>query len=232
MTFNKKEIIVVLLCLLTGQTALTQSIVISDFEMNKQEQEVFIDSLISSIQDHPVYLESLAIVGSSKASLDIAQSANKPQIQFQGNSRNSLKQKFNNPLSALTESSKDQHRADGSLIMQQSLFDPIIKEEISKQEYILQADYYNNQQKVSELTLDMAIACQDTAAYKIISDLIDISIDSHSQIVGRIKMRVESGRAAQAEMMRAEARLAEAQAKKMTIDLKLQSARAKFSQLI
>ena len=232
MTFNKKEIIVVLLCLLNGQTALTQSIVISDFEMNKQEQEVFIDSLISSIQDHPVYLESLAIVGSSKASLDIAQSANKPQIQFQGNSRNSLKQKFNNPLSALTESSKDQHRADGSLIMQQSLFDPIIKEEISKQEYILQADYYNNQQKVSELTLDMAIACQDTAAYKIISDLIDISIDSHSQIVGRIKMRVDSGRAAQAEMMRAEARLAEAQAKKMTIDLKLQSARAKFSQLI
>ena len=232
MTFNKKEIIIVLLCLLTGQTALTQSIVISDFEMNKQEQEVFIDSLISSIQDHPVYLESLAIVGSSKASLDIAQSANKPQIQFQGNSRNSLKQKFNNPLSALTESSKDQHRADGSLIMQQSLFDPIIKEEISKQEYILQADYYNNQQKVSELTLDMAIACQDTAAYKIISDLIDISIDSHSQIVGRIKMRVESGRAAQAEMMRAEARLAEAQAKKMTIDLKLQSARAKFNQLI
>ena len=232
MTFNKKEIIVVLLCLLNGQTALTQSIVISDFEMNKQEQEVFIDSLISSIQAHPVYLESLAIVGSSKASLDIAQSANKPQIQFQGNSRNSLKQKFNNPLSALTESSKDQHRADGSLIMQQSLFDPIIKEEISKQEYILQADYYNNQQKVSELTLDMAIACQDTAAYKIISDLIDISIDNHSQIVGRIKMRVESGRAAQAEMMRAEARLAEAQAKKMTIDLKLQSARAKFSQLI
>jgi len=232
MTFNKKEIITVLLSLLIGQTAFTQSIVISEFEMSKQEQEVFINSLISSIQDHPTYLESLAIVESSKASLDIAQSANRPQIQFQGNSRNSLKQKFNNPLSALTESSKDQHRADGSLIMQQSLFDPIIKEEISKQEYILQADYYNNKQKISELTLDMAIACQDTAAYKIISDLIDISIDSHSQIVGRIKMRVESGRAAQAEMMRAEARLAEAQAKKMTIDLKLQSARAVFGQLI
>ena len=232
MAFNKKEIIVALLSMFISDAALSKTIVISEFEMNKQEEEVFINSLISSIQDHPTYLESLAIVESSKASLDIAQSANKPQIQFQGNSRNSLKQKFNNPLSALTESSKDQHRADGSLIMQQSLFDPIIKEEISKQEYILQADYYNNKQKISELTLDMAIACQDTAAYKIISDLIDISIDNHSQIVGRIKMRVESGRAAQAEMMRAEARLAEAQAKKMTIDLKLQSARAKFSQLI
>ena len=232
MGFNKKEIIVAMLSMFISDAPLSQTIVISEFEMNKQEEEVFINSLISSIQDHPTYLESLAIVESSKASLDIAQSANKPQIQFQGNSRNSLKQKFNNPLSALTESSKDQHRADGSLIMQQSLFDPIIKEEISKQEYILQADYYNNKQKISELTLDMAIACQDTAAYKIISDLIDISIDNHSQIVGRIKMRVESGRAAQAEMMRAEARLAEAQAKKMTIDLKLQSARAKFSQLI
>tara|TARA_B100001750_G_scaffold18005_1_gene12367 strand:+ start:249 stop:1595 length:1347 start_codon:yes stop_codon:yes gene_type:complete len=232
MRFIKKEIITVFLCFFIVETTATQSIEISDFEMNKQEEGVFINSLISSIQEHPTYLESLAILESSKASLNVAQSAKKPQIQFQGNSRNSLKQKFNNPLSALTESSRDQHRADGSLIMQQSLFDPIIKEEISKQEYILQSDYYNNKQKISELTLDMAIACQDTAAYKIISDLINISIDSHSQIVGRIKMRVDSGRAAQAEMMRAEARLAEAQAKKMTIDLKLQSARAKFGQLI
>lgn len=232
MTFNKKEIITLLLTVCFSKIGVVHAIVISEFEMNKQEEAVFINSLISSIQDHPSYLESLAIVESSKASLDIAQSANKPQIQFQGNSRNSLKQKFNNPLSALTESSKDQHRTDGSLVMQQSLFDPIIREEISKQEYIVQADYYNNKQKISELTLDMAIACQDTAAYKIISDLIDISIESHSQIVGRIKMRVDSGRAAQAEMMRAEARLAEAQAKKMTIDLKLQSARAKFGELI
>ena len=232
MKFNKRRIMTVLLIVFFSKISVVQAIVISEFEMNEQEETVFINSLISSIQDHPAYLESLAIVESSKASLDIAQSAKKPQIQFQGNSRNSLKQKFNNPLSALTESSKDQHRADGSLIMQQSLFDPIIKEEISKQEYIVQADYYNNKQKISELTLDMAIACQDTAAYKIISDLIDISIESHSQIVGRIKMRVDSGRAAQAEMMRAEARLAEAQAKKMTIDLKLQSARAKFGQLI
>ena len=232
MTFTKRKIMTVLLTVFFSKIGVVQAIVISEFEMNEQEETVFINSLISSIQDHPAYLESMAIVESSKASLDIAQSANKPQIQFQGNSRNSLKQKFNNPLSALTESSRDQHRTDGSLVMQQSLFDPIIKEEISKQEYIVQADYYNNKQKISELTLDMAIACQDTAAYKIISDLIDISIESHSQIVGRIKMRVDSGRAAQAEMMRAEARLAEAQAKKMTIDLKLQSARAKFGQLI
>ena len=125
MTFNKKEIITLLLTVCFSKIGVVHAIVISEFEMNKQEEAVFINSLISSIQDHPSYLESLAIVESSKASLDIAQSANKPQIQFQGNSRNSLKQKFNNPLSALTESSKDQHRTDGSLVMQQSLFEDL-----------------------------------------------------------------------------------------------------------
>ena len=232
MKFSKKEIAAVLLILFIGRVTFSEAMVISEFEMNEQEQEDFVNSLISSIEEHPTYLESLAILESSKASLDIAQSSKKPQIQFQGNSRNSLQQKFDNPLTALTESSKEKHRTDGSLIMQQSLFDSTIKEEISKQEYVLQADYYNNKQKISELTLQMAIACQDTAAYKIISDLIDISIDSHSQIAGRIKMRVDSGRAAQAEMMRAEARLAEARAKKMTIELKLLSATARFNQLI
>lgn len=232
MKFSKKEIAVVSLILFIGRVTFSEAMVISEFEMNEKEQEDFVNSLISSIEEHPTYLESLVILESSKASLDIAQSSKKPQIQFQGNSRNSLQQKFDNPLSALTESSKEKHRTDGSLIMQQSLFDSTIQEEISKQEYVLQADYYNNKQKISELTLQMAIACQDTAAYKIISDLIDISIDSHSQIAGRIKMRVDSGRAAQAEMMRAEARLAEARAKKMTIELKLLSATARFNQLI
>jgi len=232
MKFFRKKIITVLQLFILNQFTVAAPIVIDEFEMNQQEQEAFVNSLISSIEEHPTYLESLAILESSKASLDIAQSSKKPQIQFQGNSRNSLQQKFDNPLSALTESSKEKHRTDGSLIMQQSLFDSTIQEEISKQEYVLQADYYNNKQKISELTLQMAIACQDTAAYKVISDLIDISIDSHSQIAGRIKMRVDSGRAAQAEMMRAEARLAEARAKKMTIELKLLSATAVFNQLI
>ena len=232
MKIFKKEIITIYLAFFLNEIMFAETIAIGEFEMSKKDQEVFVSSLISSIEKHPTYLESLAIIESSKATLNIAESGNKPRIQFQGNSRNSLKQKFDDPLSALTESSKDKHRADGSLIMQQSLFDPIIKEEISKQEYILQADYYDNKQKISELTLQMALVCQDTAAYKIISDLIDISIDSHSQIAGRIKMRVDSGRAAQAEMMRAQARLAEAKAKKMTIELKLMSAKAEFRQLI
>ena len=97
---------------------------------------------------------------------------------------------------------------------------------------MLKADYFDKQQRISELTLEMALVCQDTAAYKIISDLIEISIDSHSEIVNRIQMRVESGRAAQAEMTRAKARLAEARAKRMTIELKLSTAKAKFQQLM
>ena len=214
MKFSRKKIITVFQLLILNQFVVAEPIVIDQFEMNQHEQEAFVNSLILSIKEHPIFLQSLTILETSKASLDISKSNNKPQIQLQANSRNSLKQKFEDPMSAFTESTKDKHRADSSLILQQSLFDKAVKEEISKQEYMLQADYFDKQQKISELTLDMALVCQDTAAYKIISDLIEISIDSHSEIVNRIQMRVESGRAAQAEMTRAKARLAEARAKK------------------
>ena len=232
MKFSRKKIITLLQLVILNQFAVAQPIVIDKFEMNQQEQEAFVNSLLSSIKEHPIFLQTLTIVETSKASLDISKSSNKPQIQLQANSRNSLKQKFEDPLSALTESTKDQHRADSSLILQQSIFDKAVEEEINKQEYMLKADYFDKQQRISELTLEMALVCQDTAAYKIISDLIEISIDSHSEIVNRIQMRVESGRAAQAEMTRAKARLAEARAKKMTIELKLSTAKAQFQQLM
>ena len=232
MKFSRKKIITLLQLFILNQFAVAQPIVIDKFEMNQQEQEAFVNSLLSSIKEHPIFLQTLTIVETSKASLDISKSSNKPQIQLQANSRNSLKQKFEDPLSALTESTKDQHRADSSLILQQSIFDKAVEEEINKQEYMLKADYFDKQQRISELTLEMALVCQDTAAYKIISDLIEISIDSHSEIVNRIQMRVESGRAAQAEMTRAKARLAEARAKKMTIELKLSTAKAQFQQLM
>ena len=232
MKFSRKKIITVLQLIILNQFVVAEPIMVDKYEMNQQEQEAFVNSLIFSIKEHPIYLQALTIVETSKASLDISKSSNKPQIQLQANSRNSLKQKFEDPLSALTESTKDEHRADSSLILQQSIFDKAVEEEISKQEYMVKADYFDKQQRISELTLEMALVCQDTAAYKIISDLIEISIDSHSEIVNRIQMRVESGRAAQAEMTRAKARLAEARAKKMTIELKLSTAKAQFQQLI
>ena len=232
MKFSRKKIITVLQLIILNQFVVAEPIMVDKYEMNQQEQEAFVNSLIFSIKEHPIYLQALTIVETSKASLDISKSSNKPQIQLQANSRNSLKQKFEDPLSALTESTKDEHRADSSLILQQSIFDRAVEEEINKQEYMLKADYFDKQQRISELTLEMALVCQDTAAYKIISDLIETSIDSHSEIVNRIQMRVESGRAAQAEMTRAKARLAEARAKKMTIELKLSTAKAQFQQLI
>ncbi|SVE62440.1 uncharacterized protein METZ01_LOCUS515294, partial [marine metagenome] len=155
MKFSRKKIITVLQLIILNQFAVAEPIMIDKFEMNQQEQETFVNSLIYSIKEHPIFLQTLTILETSKASLDISKSSNKPQIQLQANSRNSLKQKFEDPLSALTESTKDEHRADSSLILQQSIFDKAIKEEINKQEYMLKADYFDKQQRISELTLEM-----------------------------------------------------------------------------
>ena len=120
--FNQNIILIIVLFSI-GQSVSSFSEDTLDFEMNPQEQFEFYDSLISSIKDHPIYLEAQASVEQTKASLDITRSSNKPQIIFQGNIRNSLLQKFENPLSSLSESTRDQHRTDGSIIIQQSLFD-------------------------------------------------------------------------------------------------------------
>ena len=146
MKFSRKKIITVLQLIILNQFAVAEPIMIDKFEMNQQEQETFVNSLIYSIKEHPIFLQTLTILETSKASLDISKSSNKPQIQLQANSRNSLKQKFEDPLSALTESTKDEHRADSSLILQQSIFDKAIKEEINKQEYMVKADYFDKQQ--------------------------------------------------------------------------------------
>ena len=232
MKLLNKIIILIIAIFPMGQFENTFSKATLDTQMNSEQQSIFYNALISSVKEHPIYLEAQTSLEQTKASLDITKSNNKPHVFFQSNIRNSLMQKFENPLSSFSESTRDQHRTDGSIIIQQALFDRTIMEEIEKQEYIFKGDFYEKQQKVSALTKEMALICIDTAAYKIISDLIEISVQSHSQILNRIEMRVESGRAAQAEMTRAKARFAEAQAKKIAMDLKLKSSRAKFIQLM
>jgi outer membrane protein TolC len=229
---NKNIIIIIIVLSSMGHAVSIFSEANIDTEMNPQEQSEFYDSLISSIKDHPIYLEAQASVEQTKASLDIIKSSKKPRITIQGNIRNSLMQEFENPLSSFSESTRNQHRTDGSIIIQQVLFDRTIMDEIVKQEYIFKGDIFEKQQKVSELTKEMALICQDTAAYKIIGDLIEISVQSHLQILNRIEMRVDSGRAAQVEMTKAKARFAEARAKKIAMDLKLKSSKAKFMQLM
>ncbi|MDP6441857.1 MAG: hypothetical protein QF482_04615, partial [Candidatus Poseidoniia archaeon] len=108
--------------------------------MDEQEQNYFVLALSDAIEDHPIALEAYSLVAESQAMLDAIRSNQKPQIKLQTNTRNSLGQRFENPLSALTESSRDKHRSDGSLIIQQSIFDQSIKKEIAKQEKIKQAD--------------------------------------------------------------------------------------------
>ena len=101
--------------------------------MDEQEQNYFVLALSDAIEDHPIALEAYSLVAESQAMLDAIRSNQKPQIKLQTNTRNSLGQRFENPLSALTESSRDKHRSDGSLIIQQSIFDQSIKKEIAKQ---------------------------------------------------------------------------------------------------
>ena len=200
--------------------------------MNEEEKKDFVLSLSEAIEDHPISLEAFSLVAQSQAMLDVAKANQKPQIKLLGNTRNSLERKFEDPLRNFNESSRQRSRVDGSLIIQQTLFDKSIKKEIAKQEKITQADFLGRQQKVAELTFGIILSCQNTAVFHRIGRLIEDSITSHRKIAKRIKIRVESGRTAASELSRANARLAEAEAKKMAMDLNLRPAIAEFTQFL
>ena len=221
------------LALLGFYCAVTSALELEDgLVMNKEEQNHFVLSLSEAIEDHPISLEAFSLVAQSQAMLDVAKSNRRPQIKLQGNTRNSLEQKFEDRSSTIFESARDRSRADGSLVIQQTLFDQSIKREIAKQEKITQAELLGRQQKIAELTLQMILSCQNTAVFHQIGSLIEDSITSHREISERIRIRVESGRTVAAELSRANARLAEAEAKKMAMDLNLRTAIAEFTQLL
>ena len=114
--------------------AVTSALELEDgLVMNEEEQNHFVLSLSEAIEDHPISLEAFSLVAQSQAMLDVARSNRRPQIKLQGNTRNSLDQKFEDPFSTVFESSRDKNRADGSLVIQQTLFDESIKREIAKQ---------------------------------------------------------------------------------------------------
>ena len=221
------------LALLGLHGAVTSALEIEDgLVMNEEEKNAFVLSLSEAIEDHPISLEAFSLVAQSQAMLDVSRSNQKPQIALQGNTRNSLDQKFEDRLSTIYESSRDRSRADGSLVIQLTLFDESLKREIAKQEKITQADLLGRQQKIAELTSQMILSCQNTAVFYRIGSLIEDSITSHREIAERIRIRVESGRTAAAELSRANARLADAEAKKMAMDLNLRTAIAEFTQLL
>ena len=62
MKFFRKKIIVVLQLLIFNQFAVGQPIMIDEFEMNQQEQETFVNSLIYSIKEHPIFLQTLSLI--------------------------------------------------------------------------------------------------------------------------------------------------------------------------
>ena len=75
--------------------------------MNEREQNDFVLSLSEAIGDHPISLEAFSLVAQSQAMLDVVRSNQKPQIALQGNTRNSLDQKFEDPSAPLLLSQSD-----------------------------------------------------------------------------------------------------------------------------
>ena len=200
--------------------------------MDGSSSEDFFKSLQMSVIEHPVFLSSEANLAQSREVLNIAKAPRRPQISLFGSTTNRMQSSYDDTFSFF-ESSPIKDRTSTGILIEQLLFDFFsTKYQINEARNNLLADEVVQEQKINSLLLKMITSCLDTASYDILKRLVGDSVNRHAEITEKIRIRVESGRAPTRELSRAEARLAEAEAKLLRINLNYDSAKAEFMQLM
>ena len=192
----------------------------------------FISELQVAIYQHPTFLAAEASVAQSSQLVNIAKSNRRPQLSLQTSSTNRFSSSFDDKFSFF-ESSPIKEQTNASLVIRQLLFDSFAtSHQIKQKKNTLLADQLVKEQKVFALALKMITNCLDTASYYLLKEMITDSVQRHTEITEQIKVRVDSGRAPMRELTRANARLAEAQAKQLNTELSYESVLAEFRQLM
>ena len=200
--------------------------------MDGSSSEDFFKSLQMSVIEHPVFLSSEANLAQSREVLNIAKAPRRPQVSLFGATTNRMQSSYDDTFSFF-ESSPIKDRTSTGILIEQLLFDFFsTKYQINEARSNLLAEEVVQEQKINSLLLKMITSCLDTASYDILKKLIGDSVNRHAEITEKIRIRVESGRAPTRELTRAEARLAEAEAKLLRINLNYDSAKAEFMQLM
>ena len=201
--------------------------------MEKESAKQFIDDVQQAIYNHPTYLAANAAVAQSSERVNIAKSVLKPQIGLTSSGIKNISNSKEDQFSFFGQNSGIDDRTDVSLVIRQLLFDFFTTEhEINIQKNTESADQFARDQAVVQLALKMLTNCLDTASFSLLKTMIADSVARHQEITDQIKVRVDSGRAPMREYSRANARLAEARAKQVNIDLKHRGALAEFRQLM
>ncbi|MDG2229205.1 MAG: TolC family protein [Gammaproteobacteria bacterium] len=192
----------------------------------------FIAELQVAIYQHPTFLAAEASVAQSSQLVNIAKSNRRPQLSLQTSTTNRFSSSFDDKFSFF-ESSPIKEQTNASLVIRQLLFDSFAtSHQIKQQKNTLLADQLVQEQQVFALALKMITNCLDTASYYLLKEMITDSVQRHTEITEQIKVRVDSGRAPMRELTRANARLAEAQAKQLNTELSYESVLAEFRQLM
>ena len=200
--------------------------------MDGSASKDFFKSLQISVVEHPIFLSSEANLAQSKEVLNIAKSPRRPQISLFGSTTNRLQSSYDGTFSFF-ESSPIKNRTSTGILVEQLLFDFFsTKYQIDEARNNLLAEEAVQEQKINSLLLKMITSCLDTASYNILKNLVRDSVDRHRDITDKIQIRVESGRAPTRELSRANARLAEAEARLLRIELSYDSVKAEFMQLM
>ena len=200
--------------------------------MDGSASKDFFKSLQNSVVEHPIFLSSEANLAQSKEVLNIAKSPRRPQISLFGSTTNRLQSSYDGTFSFF-ESSPIKNRTSTGILVEQLLFDFFsTKYQIDEARNNLLAEEAVQEQKINSLLLKMITSCLDTASYNILKNLVRDSVDRHRDITDKIQIRVESGRAPTRELSRANARLAEAEARLLRIELSYDSVKAEFMQLM
>lgn len=199
-----------------------------NFSLTQDESRNFYNFLQDAIQHHPEKALQEALLAQEISQINIIRSDLGFKSYLEINSRaKPMDTEYDSFFQSIQQ--KDTVTTDQTVVLEKLLTDfGKTKNRILEYENIVQSQTARSANEVSKLALRMMNTCYDTAVYSSLLEILETSFTRHQEINTLISARVESGRAASRELSRSQARVAEAEARKILAASNLLSAQSRF----
>jgi adhesin transport system outer membrane protein len=193
------------------------------------QTQAFKQLIYDAIAAHPRVRSAFARRGQASADRDAAKAALRPQLSVEMQGRASLASDFGNDFDNLVDRSQSSDDARASLVARQLLFDGgAASGRVKAAGFSEDEASANARAEISDFTLSAIGTYYDVVRYRMVQDLMEGNVERHQTLLDDIRSRLRQGVAGARDEARGEARLADARARLVAAERKLEEARSSY----
>lgn len=189
----------------------------------------FVTVVANAVRQHPTLAEARAAADAAEAQLEGAKEATRPSVDINIQSFRVISRDFSNdPLNVL-ERTRPSRRTDGTLSLNQVLFDfGAGGERKAAARARVTASIADIDSSASQVALDVVVAWYDVAGYRALGGLARGFLASEQEARSAVQQRIDAGVAAPLDLTRIDSAIARNKARLADYDRRVHAAEARF----